>query len=116
MFQFSVPLVVFSFIDLLRFALLPGHAGANLTPVIASNRYGREKDMIFYGLSFIADQVMTAIINNQSLICVMAYYTRKHIWSQRYFPVLVFRLPHNNWKPPCFPLANRFVSLCCMFV
>jgi predicted amidohydrolase len=42
-------------------SLLPGHAGANLTPVIASNRYGREKDMIFYGLSFIADQVNSSV-------------------------------------------------------
>lgn len=35
--------------------VMQGHAGANLTPLVASNRIGREKDMIFYGLSFIAD-------------------------------------------------------------
>lgn len=34
-----------------------GHAGANLVPVIASNRIGREKDMTFYGTSFIANHV-----------------------------------------------------------
>ncbi len=37
-----------------------GHAGANLTPVIASNRIGSEEqdgyDITFYGASFIADQ------------------------------------------------------------
>lgn len=37
-----------------------GHAGANLTPLIASNRIGREEqdgfDITFYGSSFIADQ------------------------------------------------------------
>lgn len=37
-----------------------GHAGANLTPVIASNRIGSEEqdgyDITFYGVSFIADQ------------------------------------------------------------
>ncbi|TPM37923.1 N-carbamoylputrescine amidase [Mesorhizobium sp. B2-3-4] len=39
--------------------VMQGHAGANLTPVIAANRTGAEKgrtgDMIFYGSSFIAD-------------------------------------------------------------
>ncbi len=37
-----------------------GHAGANLTPLIASNRIGSEEqdgyDITFYGASFIADQ------------------------------------------------------------
>ncbi|PZR47869.1 MAG: N-carbamoylputrescine amidase, partial [Stutzerimonas stutzeri] len=37
-----------------------GHAGANLMPLIASNRIGREEqdgyDITFYGSSFIADQ------------------------------------------------------------
>ena len=46
--------------------LVPGHAGANLCPVIASNRHGREKDMIFYGLSFIADQVRAQFEKSQS--------------------------------------------------
>lgn len=36
-----------------------GHAGANLMPLIASNRIGREamgdRDVTFYGSSFIAD-------------------------------------------------------------
>ncbi len=39
--------------------VMQGHAGANLTPVIAANRVGVEKgetcDVIFYGSSFIAD-------------------------------------------------------------
>ena len=39
--------------------VMQGHAGANLTPVIASNRIGIEKgeccDVIFYGSSFITD-------------------------------------------------------------
>ena len=39
--------------------VMQGHAGANLTPVIAANRVGIEKgtscDVIFYGSSFIAD-------------------------------------------------------------
>jgi N-carbamoylputrescine amidase len=42
-----------------------GHAGANLTPLIAANRYGRERSLQdpqglyirFYGSSFIADQM-----------------------------------------------------------
>ena len=37
-----------------------GHAGANLMPLIASNRIGREEqdgyDITFYGSSFIANQ------------------------------------------------------------
>ena len=37
-----------------------GHAGANIMPVIASNRYGEEKQngssMTFFGSSFIADE------------------------------------------------------------
>jgi len=37
-----------------------GHAGANLMPLVASNRIGREEqdgyDITFYGSSFIADQ------------------------------------------------------------
>lgn len=37
-----------------------GHAGANLMPLVASNRVGREEqdgyDITFYGASFIADQ------------------------------------------------------------
>lgn len=39
--------------------VMQGHAGANLMPVIASNRIGTEKDeteMSFYGSSFIADE------------------------------------------------------------
>jgi len=39
---------------------MQGHAGANIIPVIASNRIGVEKgdhfQMTFYGSSFIADQ------------------------------------------------------------
>ena len=39
--------------------VMQGHAGANLTPLIASNRVGVEKgksgSMVFYGSSFIAD-------------------------------------------------------------
>jgi N-carbamoylputrescine amidase len=39
--------------------VMQGHAGANLTPVIAANRVGIEKgescDVIFYGSSFITD-------------------------------------------------------------
>ena len=39
--------------------VMQGHAGANLTPVIASNRVGVERgtsgEMVFYGSSFIAD-------------------------------------------------------------
>ena len=39
--------------------VMQGHAGANLTPLIAANRVGVEKgescDVIFYGSSFIAD-------------------------------------------------------------
>jgi agmatine deiminase len=34
--------------------VMQGHAGANLVPVIASNRIGKEKDIRFYGKSFIA--------------------------------------------------------------
>ncbi len=40
---------------------MQGHAGANVTPVLAANRYGREPseggttDITFYGSSFIAD-------------------------------------------------------------
>ena len=39
--------------------VMQGHAGANIMPVIASNRIGTEKDeteMTFYGSSFIADE------------------------------------------------------------
>ncbi|HEY4331261.1 MAG TPA: N-carbamoylputrescine amidase [Ilumatobacteraceae bacterium] len=42
--------------------VMQGHAGANLTPLIASNRIGREvghggeREITFYGSSFIADQ------------------------------------------------------------
>jgi N-carbamoylputrescine amidase len=41
--------------------VMRGHAGANIMPVIASNRIGREvapegRDVTFYGSSFIADQ------------------------------------------------------------
>lgn len=32
-----------------------GHAVANVTPVVAANRVGAERDMTFYGSSFIAD-------------------------------------------------------------
>lgn len=32
-----------------------GHAGANLVPVVASNRVGNEAGQVFYGSSFIAD-------------------------------------------------------------
>jgi N-carbamoylputrescine amidase len=39
--------------------VMQGHAGANLTPVIAANRVGAEKgnagEVVFYGSSFIAD-------------------------------------------------------------
>jgi N-carbamoylputrescine amidase len=39
--------------------VMQGHAGANMTPLIASNRIGRESadsfEMTFYGSSFIAD-------------------------------------------------------------
>jgi N-carbamoylputrescine amidase len=39
---------------------MQGHAGANMVPVIASNRVGFERnedgDIMFYGSSFIADQ------------------------------------------------------------
>ena len=39
--------------------VMQGHAGANLTPLIAANRVGVEKgascDVIYYGSSFIAD-------------------------------------------------------------
>jgi N-carbamoylputrescine amidase len=40
--------------------VMRGHAGANILPVVASNRVGREeqdgRDVTFYGSSFIADQ------------------------------------------------------------
>jgi len=41
--------------------VMRGHAGANIMPVVASNRIGREvapegRDVTFYGSSFIADQ------------------------------------------------------------
>ena len=35
--------------------VMRGHAGANLVPLVASNRVGTEKDITFYGCSFIAD-------------------------------------------------------------
>ena len=42
-------------------AVMRGHAGANIMPVVASNRIGREvapggREVTFYGSSFIADQ------------------------------------------------------------
>jgi N-carbamoylputrescine amidase len=42
--------------------VMRGHAGANFTPVVASNRIGREvapggRDVTFYGSSFIADHM-----------------------------------------------------------
>lgn len=36
--------------------VMQGHAGANLMPVVCSNRVGRENSITFYGGSFIADQ------------------------------------------------------------
>jgi N-carbamoylputrescine amidase len=33
-----------------------GHAVSNVVPVVASNRIGTEKDMTFYGHSFICDE------------------------------------------------------------
>jgi N-carbamoylputrescine amidase len=39
---------------------MQGHAGANIVPVVASNRVGREvgatSEITFYGTSFIADE------------------------------------------------------------
>jgi N-carbamoylputrescine amidase len=55
-----------------------GHAAANILPVIASNRIGREvapegRDVTFYGSSFIADQtgqlVAKATRDGQEVIC-----------------------------------------------
>lgn len=34
--------------------VMQGHAGANVMPLVASNRIGKEKDITFYGHSFIA--------------------------------------------------------------
>lgn len=35
--------------------VMVGHAVANVTPLVAANRIGAERDMTFYGASFIAD-------------------------------------------------------------
>ena len=35
--------------------VMRGHAGANLVPLVASNRIGVEHEISFYGCSFIAD-------------------------------------------------------------
>ena len=55
-----------------------GHAGANLIPLIASNRIGREEqdgyDITFYGASFIADQFGEKVAElNQSDAGVAVY-------------------------------------------
>ena len=44
-----------------------GHAGANIMPVVASNRIGREvapggREVTFYGSSFIADQTGQLVV------------------------------------------------------
>eukprot|EP01098_Paradermamoeba_levis_P013669 TRINITY_DN6273_c0_g1_i2.p1 TRINITY_DN6273_c0_g1~~TRINITY_DN6273_c0_g1_i2.p1 ORF type:complete len:122 (+),score=33.95 TRINITY_DN6273_c0_g1_i2:139-504(+) len=35
--------------------VMTGHAAANIVPVVASNRIGVEKDLTFYGCSFISN-------------------------------------------------------------
>lgn len=57
-----------------------GHAGANIMPVIASNRYGEEKQngssMTFFGSSFIADEygnVLEEMDRTSTGICVVEF-------------------------------------------
>jgi N-carbamoylputrescine amidase len=57
--------------------VMQGHAGANLTPVIAANRIGVEKgescDVTFYGSSFITDHTGAKLAEadrvSESVIC-----------------------------------------------
>lgn len=43
--------------------VMQGHAGANIMPVIASNRTGVEKDITFYGTSFITDHLGAIVVD-----------------------------------------------------
>ena len=43
--------------------VMQGHAGANIVPVIASNRIGKEVDITFYGTSFITDHLGAILVD-----------------------------------------------------
>jgi len=60
--------------------VMQGHAGANLTPVIASNRVGTEHEdesfIRFYGSSFIADeqgQIVSRLDEEEENICLASF-------------------------------------------
>ncbi len=59
---------------------MQGHAAANVTPVIASNRIGREAgescELTFYGASFIADQtgaILAEAGNDESAVITASF-------------------------------------------
>ena len=68
---------------------MQGHAGANLMPIIASNRIGREEGascaLTFYGSSFIADHTgaVVAQANRKDQAVIMAAFDLEEIREAR---------------------------------
>ncbi len=69
--------------------VMQGHAGANLVPVIASNRIGKEEgtscELTFYGSSFIADHTgaMMAEANREDQAVITAKFNMEEIRQAR---------------------------------
>ena len=69
--------------------VMQGHAGANLMPIIASNRIGREEGascaLTFYGSSFIADHTgaVVAQANRKDQAVIMAAFDLEEIREAR---------------------------------
>jgi N-carbamoylputrescine amidase len=69
--------------------VMQGHAGANLMPVVAANRIGREVgrtcEITFYGSSFIADNTgaKVAEAGREGEAVLVASFDREQLRSQR---------------------------------
>ncbi len=69
--------------------VMQGHAGANLMPVVAANRIGREVgrtcEITFYGSSFIADNTgaKVAEADRDHEAVLVASFDREHLCTQR---------------------------------
>lgn len=69
--------------------VMQGHAGANVMPVVAANRVGREAgattDITFYGSSFMADATgaMAAVAGRDDPVILLAEFDLQQLASQR---------------------------------
>jgi len=80
--------------------VMQGHAGANLTPVIASNRIGTEHEeesfIRFYGSSFIADeqgQIAAGLNETEENICLATFDLDRTALARRSWGVFRDRRP-----------------------